>query len=130
MSGAHPHAHGPSSRPPIPFAPVSLLMRLEGAAVAAAAALVFLMAGFAWWWLLVVFLLFDLGFLGYVVSNRVGAATYNGMHNYVVPVALLAVWAIAGANGLDLGALAFVGASWLFHVGVDRAVGFGPRPAA
>ncbi|KAA9108062.1 DUF4260 family protein [Microbacterium rhizomatis] len=123
MSGSHAH------RAPIPFAPVSILTRLEGAAVAVAAVVVFVLAGFAWWWMPALFLLFDLSFAGYAVSNRVGAFTYNLVHNYVVPVAMITAWGVALSAGQEWGVLVFVGACWLFHVGVDRALGFGPRPS-
>ncbi|WP_328347704.1 DUF4260 family protein [Micromonospora sp. NBC_00421] len=118
-----------TARTPPPATPVPVLYRAEGAVVAAAAVALIVLTGFAWWWLLALFLVFDLPMLGYLIDNRVGAITYNLAHNYVAPCALLAVHGIAlalGGTGWPL--LALVAGCWLFHVGVDRAVGYGPRP--
>ncbi|MEU7620540.1 DUF4260 family protein [Micromonospora rifamycinica] len=113
-----------------PATPVPVLYRAEGAVVAVAAVVLVVLAGFAWWWLLALFLVFDLPMLGYAVDNRVGAISYNLAHNYVAPAALLAAHGLALALG-EPGwpPLTLVAACWLFHVGVDRALGYGPRPS-
>ena len=112
-----------------PFTPVGALYRIEGAAVAAAAATLFVLAGFTWWWLLALFLVFDLSFVGYVVSNRVGAFTYNLVHNYIAPTILVTVYCLVLAAGITAWPLAFVAGCWFVHVGLDRAMGYGPRPS-
>ena len=112
-----------------PFTPVGALYRTEGAAVAAAAATLFVLAGFSWWWLLALFLAFDLSFVGYAVNNRIGAFTYNLVHNYVAPTMLVAVYCLLLAAGITAWPLAFVAGCWFVHVGVDRALGYGPRPS-
>lgn len=94
--------------------------RIEGAVVASAA------LGVLWWLdagllTIAVFALApDISMLGYVQNPRVGAAIYNAFHVYVGPLAL-------GATGLWLGGeLALViAATWVAHIGVDRAVGYG-----
>lgn len=113
-----------------PFTPVSPIYRIEGAAIAAAAATHFVLGGFAWWWLLALFLVFDLSFIGYAVSNRVGALGYNLVHNYAAPTILVASYGILLALGTPLWPLAFIAGCWFFHVGADRAMGYGPRPSA
>ncbi|WP_062377412.1 DUF4260 family protein [Demequina pelophila] len=107
------------------MSPVSW-QRVEGAALAAAA-----MVGAAalggWWWPLATFLLFDLSALGYLAGPRPGAFTYNLVHSYWGPAVLL-VWAVAAAAWATPGhpeALALAASAWTFHVGVDRAVGYG-----
>lgn len=94
--------------------------RVEGAGVAVAAFV-------ALWWLdaglltIAVFALApDISMLGYLHNPRVGAAIYNAVHVYVGPLAL-------GAAGLWMGGdLALViAATWVAHIGVDRAVGYG-----
>jgi hypothetical protein len=94
--------------------------RVEGAGVAAAA------LG-ALWWLdaglltIGVFALApDISMLGYLRNPRVGAAIYNVVHVYLGPLAL-------GAMGLwlsrDLAVV--IAVTWIAHIGVDRAVGYG-----
>lgn len=112
-----------------PTSPVSLIHRIEGATIAVAATTLFVVAGFSWWWLLALFLVFDLSFIGYAINNRVGAFTYNVVHNYAAPVILVAVYAILLSAGTPWWPLLFVAGCWFFHVGVDRALGFGPRPS-
>ncbi|MDY0829840.1 DUF4260 family protein [Microbacterium sp. BG28] len=114
----------------IPSTPVPLLHRIEGAAIAVATVVVFVTAGFAWWWLAVLFLLFDLSMLGYAFGIRIGALVYNLAHSYTAPLALLGLYTALAAVGIATPALALVAACWLFHVGADRALGFGPRPSA
>lgn len=111
-----------------PVHPVDLIHRIEGGVVAAAAAILFVAAGFAWWWLLALFLVFDLSFIGYAINNRAGALTYNLVHNYAAPAILVAAYGILLAVGIPVLPLAFVSGCWFFHVGADRALGYGPRP--
>ncbi|GAB3151462.1 hypothetical protein GCM10027058_17640 [Microbacterium neimengense] len=115
-------------RAPIPAAPVPAIHRIEGAAIAIATVVVFVTAGFAWWWLAALFLLFDLSMLGYAFGIRVGALVYNLAHNYAAPLTLLGLYTALAATGLAAPALAIIAACWLFHVGADRALGYGPRP--
>ncbi|WP_291377642.1 DUF4260 domain-containing protein [Demequina sp.] len=95
--------------------------KLEGAAIAVAS-VASLVIGFgqAWWWPLALFLAFDVSAAGYTAGPRIGAAVYNAGHSYVGPVAAAAVFAATGAE-----AWIIVATSWAFHVGVDRALGYG-----
>ncbi|WP_238343720.1 DUF4260 family protein [Microbacterium sp. RG1] len=112
----------------IPSARVPPIHRVEGAAIAVATVVVFVTAGFAWWWLAALFLLFDLSMLGYAFGIRIGALAYNIAHNYAAPLALWGVYTGLTAAGVAAPALAIIAACWLFHVGADRALGYGPRP--
>lgn len=106
---------------------VDLVQRGEAAAVAvfALAAVVALYPG--WWWVLfAAFLAFDLSMVGYVRSTAVGATTYNAVHNYGFPalagLVALALDEVSPAASTVAGVLA---CAWAFHVGVDRALGYG-----
>ena len=87
--------------------------------------------GWSWlWWPFVLFLLFDFSALGYVANNRVGAFFYNLVHNWAGPVLLLTVWAFAYLLTFSISSevadgLVVVALAWLFHVAVDRALGYG-----
>ena len=105
------------------------MYRVEGAVVAAAAATLVVLGGFNWWWPLALFLVFDLSFVGYAINNRVGALGYNLVHNYAAPAGVLAAYCLLLAAGVDLRPWALVAGCWFFHVGADRALGYGPRPS-
>ncbi|MCU1438056.1 MAG: hypothetical protein JWP66_1143 [Naasia sp.] len=113
---------------PVPSKPLPFIHRIEGGAIAAAACVFFVLSGFAWWWLLALFLVFDLSAIGYLVGNRTGAIGYNMVHNYVAPAVLLTLYGVLEASGSTVWPLAFAAGCWFFHVGVDRAIGYGPRP--
>jgi hypothetical protein len=106
---------------------VRVTQRVEAGAVAliALVAVVALYPG--WWWMvLAAFLAFDLSMVGYVRSPAVGARTYNVVHNYAFPAlagtAALALEPVSPAASTAAGVLA---CAWAFHVGVDRALGYG-----
>lgn len=97
----------------------TIWQRVENGAVAIGVYVAVIQLGFAWWWPLAVFLVWDLSAAGYAVSTRLGAATYNAIHNYTGP-ALVALGALVGPHWLWLVAL-----TWAFHVAADRALGYG-----
>jgi hypothetical protein len=102
-------------------APVPVLFqRVESAAVALAVVVGFVAYGFAWWWLLALFLAWDLSMLGYLVSSRTGAWTYNVVHSYIGPGVLLSHALLTGARWS-----AFVALAWAFHIAADRLLGYG-----
>lgn len=73
-----------------------------------------------WPWLLALFLVFDASMVGYLGGTRRGAWMYNAIHLYVGPVALGVAYVLFNVKGAGILALA-----WAFHVGVDRALGYG-----
>jgi uncharacterized protein DUF4260 len=75
---------------------------------------------FDWYWLPLLFLVFDLSALGYLVNNRMGALCYNIGHSLIGP-ALLAIIYIA----TDIRGVLFFALLWLFHIFVDRSLGYG-----
>lgn len=91
-------------------------------------ALAALVAGIALWfvnggsivWLVPVLLLPDLSMLGYTGGSRLGAFTYNLVHNWTLALTVLAIgwW-------LNSDPLLLAGAVVLAHVGMDRALGYG-----
>jgi uncharacterized membrane protein YccC len=97
-----------------------LLLRAEGTVVALAAVALYFYAGYPWWLLVVLALAPDVSFIGFAAGQRVGTATYNAAHTYLVPVALGTVGVVAGADLATQVALV-----WITHIGVDRAIGYG-----
>lgn len=94
--------------------------RVENALVAVLVVIAFLHLDFAWWWLVALFLVFDVSAVGYIGGPRLGAVTYNAVHNYTVPAVLIGIALLADARWA-----AFVGLAWAFHVAADRALGYG-----
>ena len=79
-----------------------------------------------WWFPLAAFLVFDLSQLGYLRSPATGAAWYNAIHTYawaaVLAVVALTLSTFSPTPSMWLALIAF---AWAFHVGVDRAFGYG-----
>ena len=106
---------------------VHITQRVEAGAVALLAVVAVVVLYPGWWWvLLAAFLAFDLSMLGYVRSTIAGATSYNLVHNYAFPAlagltALVTEPTFPGAS-TTAGVLA---CAWAFHVGVDRALGYG-----
>ncbi len=97
------------------------IVSLEYAVAALFVMAFFVIVGrFDWWWLLVFFLVVDISAIGYVFGNKVGAFTYNLGHSIIGPV-LLAITYIMTTNETVL----FVTLVWLFHIFIDRALGYG-----
>jgi hypothetical protein len=98
--------------------PVRWWLRLEGLAVLAAAVYVYAWGGHSWILFAALFLAPDLGFLGYLAGPRTGAAVYNVLHSYVIPVAIAAAFH-AMNRPLVLPLI------WIAHIGFDRLLGYG-----
>lgn len=98
----------------------SSLLRLEGLAVLIGALALYFDAGFGWLLLIVLILAPDLSVIGYVAGPRTGAACYDVVHTYVLPIALGVAGVLFDANTAIQLALI-----WLAHIGMDRAVGYG-----
>ena len=79
-----------------------------------------------WWFPLAVFLVFDLSMVGYVRSPSAGAFWYNLAHTYAWPAVLAVVALVTAASSPSLSRwLALIAFAWAFHIGVDRALGYG-----
>jgi hypothetical protein len=95
-------------------------LRLEGLAAFAAASAIFGATGGNWLFIIPLLLLPDVSAAGYLAGPRVGAFTYNAIHNWVPGLAVLALGAWLGVTGGRAGRAVLVA-----HVGMDRAVGYG-----
>ena len=105
---------------PAVAAPVLILLRLEGLAVATVTALLYARTGSSWWLFAALWLAPDLSMLGYLVGSRWGARIYNAIHTYVTPATLAVAAMLLNTHGLLPIALI-----WVNHIGVDRLLGFG-----
>jgi Domain of unknown function (DUF4260) len=97
-----------------------VVRRIESGLIAGVVVLAIVLAGLDWWWLFVLFLAFDVSALGYLAGPRIGAFCYNIVHSYAGAAIALGVFLLTG-----VGAVGVVAFAWIFHVAVDRALGFG-----
>lgn len=97
-----------------------LLLKLEGGVVALLSGLAYRWNHGTWILFGVLFLVPDLSMIGYLANARWGAATYNTIHTYVVPLLLTAYGAATGQRTIFLLSLI-----WIAHIGFDRLLGFG-----
>ncbi len=75
---------------------------------------------FAWWWFPVLILLPDIGMIGYVISTRVGAITYNFFHNKGIAIAIMILgWQLESSLMMLIGIILFG------HASMDRIFGYG-----
>jgi len=95
-------------------------LRLEGLAAFAAGLAVFGASGGNWLLVVPLLLLPDVSAVGYLAGPRVGAFTYNAIHNWVPGLAVLALGAWMASSAVVL-----AGSILVAHVGMDRAVGYG-----
>lgn len=99
---------------------VDRILRAEAVALFVTGVLLYLQLGGEPWWLLPVLLVPDISMLGYLGGPRLGALTYNLVHNLVIGLTALAIgWFAAIAP------LAIAGAVLVAHVGMDRSLGYG-----
>ena len=100
--------------------PITLLLRLEGLALALVSIWLYASIHQSWWLFVVLVLAPDLSMLGYLRGPRFGAIVYNAVHTWIAPVLLFAFGWWGGAPFLLPVAFA-LGA----HIGIDRALGYG-----
>ena len=100
-------------------------LRLEGAAAFIAGMALFSWLGGPWLLAIPLLLVPDLSAVGYLRGPRLGALTYNAVHNWATGLAVLGLGLAA-----DSPAVAIAGAILVAHVGMDRAVGYGLKSPA
>src|SRR5262245_38748836 len=117
---AHSREPAAPPEPGMTYGAVRSWLRLEGAAAFVAGLGLFGASGGNWLFIVPLLLLPDLSAIGYLAGPRVGAVTYNLVHNWVPGIAVLGlgIW-------LDSPALLLAASILIAHVGMDRAVGYG-----
>lgn len=96
------------------------LLKLEYFGLFLFSIILFSQLDFAWWIYPLLFLVPDIGMLGYLINNKIGAYTYNLCHHLGVAVAFLMYGALM-TNPL----CTLFGTILLGHSSFDRLVGYG-----
>lgn len=99
---------------------MNLLLKLEEGAIFLFCLFLFAKLNFAWWWFPAFLLLPDIGMIGYVISPKTGAWTYNLFHFRFV-AALVALYALTYGNDY----WKFAAIIMFAHISFDRVFGYG-----
>ncbi len=75
---------------------------------------------YAWWWFLVLILAPDIGMVGYLFNNKIGAFTYNLFHHKGLAILVY----LAGAY-FSIPLCQLIGIILFSHSALDRAMGYG-----
>lgn len=99
---------------------MKLVLKLEELMMFGLGIYLFSLLEYQWWWFLVLLLAPDLGMVGYVFGNKVGAMAYNLFHHKGVAllIYLLGVF-------LSVPLLKLVGIILFSHAALDRVFGYG-----
>src|ERR1051325_5487296 len=97
-----------------------LMLRAEGVVLLVAGTALFAYSGESYWLYALLFFAPDLGFAGYLLGPRKGAAIYNALHTTLAPALLAGIALLA-----DLRVALSLAAIWAAHIGFDRAPGYG-----
>ena len=103
-----------------PIGTVRHWLRAEAAAAFAAGVVLYGWLGAPWLALLPLLLVPDLSMVGYLRSPRLGAITYNVVHNWVLGLGVLGLGLASGSVPVSV-----AGAILIAHVGMDRTLGYG-----
>ena len=96
------------------------IIKLEEVMMLALGIYLFDQLDFAWWWFVVLLLAPDIGMLGYLFGNKVGAATYNLFHHKGIAILVYLMGAYIAMPVLQL-----AGIILFSHSSFDRALGYG-----
>ena len=100
---------------------VKIILRAEGVFVFLASLIYYQeVTPHQWGLFFLLFLAPDIGILGYLAGNKVGATLYNMTHSYAAPLLLLGICFLTSRTEWN-----FISVIWTAHIGFDRALGFG-----
>ncbi|HEX2535484.1 MAG TPA: DUF4260 domain-containing protein [Chitinophagaceae bacterium] len=96
------------------------LLKSEEAALFLLCLFLFTRLPFAWWWFPALLFLPDIGMIGYLISPKAGAFTYNLFHLRSVASGVAVYGLISGNAYVQLAALILFA-----HISLDRLLGYG-----
>jgi hypothetical protein len=96
------------------------LLQLEGALVSFLSCILYHQLHGNWLLFVLLLLIPDLFMLGYMINKAAGAACYNLVHTYVLPLGLFCLLSLSGHQSQSWLILI-----WTAHIGLDRLLGYG-----
>lgn len=96
------------------------LIKLEEGAMFGFSIVLFAHTDFAWWWYALLILTPDIGMIGYLAGNKIGAFTYNLFHHKAVALSVLCLGWFFGSFWFEL-----IGIILFGHSSLDRIFGYG-----
>ena len=99
------------------------LLKLEEIALLLLGFMLFLNLAYPIWWFFALLLVPDIGMLGYLFNDRIGAWSYNLFHHRGIAIALYLI----GLFFLESGGLQLAGLILFSHIAMDRALGYGMK---
>ncbi|HET8737556.1 MAG TPA: DUF4260 domain-containing protein [Pricia sp.] len=96
------------------------LIKLEEGAMFALGICLFSLLDYGWWWFLILLLAPDIGMIGYVFGNRIGAISYNIFHHKGLAIAIYLI-----GMYLSLPLCQLAGIILFSHAAMDRIFGYG-----
>ena len=95
-------------------------LKLEELAKLGLGIFAFYFLDFSWWWFIGLFLVPDIGAIGYVFNNKIGAFLYNVFHHQGLAILF---W-LVGIH-LHFQVLQLIGVILFSHSAFDRILGYG-----
>lgn len=74
----------------------------------------------SWWLYILLFFAPDIGMLGYIINNKIGAITYNLFHHRGISIATATIGVLTAESYIVLAGLLL-----LAHASFDRIFGYG-----
>ncbi len=99
---------------------MKILLKIESFALFSLSVYLFGQLDFDWWWFPILFLFPDLGMIGYVRSNKIGAYVYNIVHHQALAISLYIFGGFLGNEIIQL-----IGVILLAHSSLDRVFDYG-----
>lgn len=99
---------------------MKIMLKLEELAMLLLGIFAFSQVNYSWWWFVGLFFLPDIGMLGYLAGNKIGAFTYNIFHHKGLAISLFFCGIFLKLESLEL-----AGIILFSHSSFDRIMGYG-----
>ncbi|MBC6366267.1 DUF4260 domain-containing protein [Algoriphagus sp. AK58] len=96
------------------------LLKLEEIGLFILGLVAFHWTGVSWWWFAGLILLPDIGMLGYLVNEKIGARTYNLFHHRAIAIMIFGLGFFLNSHLFEI-----AGIILFSHIAMDRIFGYG-----
>lgn len=96
------------------------ILKLEELALLILSVFLFNQLNYDWWWYLVLFLTPDIGMIGYLINNKIGAYSYNLFHHKGIAILVFLLGVYFNNSELKLAGTILLG-----HSSFDRILNYG-----